>query len=184
LLRAAEELEEELGKPPSDAELSAATGVLPKFIKQCLSLASTVSLDIELAPDSAATIGDTIRDENAVSPSEIAEQGTRLFTIERALATLTEREQEVLKDRFGFSDGGHALTLEEVGTKFKVTRERIRQIEARALRKLRTPSRLRLLRGESELTPADLDGSGWEKDIVRFRKPRRKRMIFVPLRKR
>ncbi|MEK7137369.1 MAG: sigma-70 family RNA polymerase sigma factor [Patescibacteria group bacterium] len=115
LLRAAEELEEELGRPPSDAELSAATCVSPEDIKECFSLASTVSLDIELAPDSAATIGDIIRDENAVSPSERAEQGTLLSTLKRALATLTEREQEVLKDRFGFSDGGHALTLEEVG---------------------------------------------------------------------
>lgn len=181
LLREAEELEEELGRPPSDAEISAATGAAPESIKKCLHLTSAVSLNIPLPPDSVGTIGDIIPDENAVSPAEEAEHGTLLSTLELALATLTEREQQVLKDRFGFSDGGRALTLKEVGRKFQVTRERIRQIEARALRKLRTPSRLRLLRGESELTPADLDGSAWEQSIVRFRKPRGKRELAVPL---
>lgn len=181
LLRLTAELEDELERPPTDAEISAATSKPPELIKKCLHLTSAVSLNIPLSPDSTGTVGDTIPDENAVSPAEEAEHVTMLAALERALATLTEREQQVLKDRFGFSDGGRALTLEEVGEKFKVTRERIRQIEARALRKLRTPSRLRLLRGESELTRADLDGSAWEQSIVRFRKPRRKRGLAVPL---
>ena len=76
-----------------------------------------------------------------------------------------------MRDRFGFSDGGRKLTLEEIAKKMEVTRERIRQIEAKALRKLRTPSRLKMLLGDSGLSSSDLNGDTWEDTNVRFKKP-------------
>ncbi|TSC84403.1 MAG: sigma-70 family RNA polymerase sigma factor [Parcubacteria group bacterium Gr01-1014_17] len=153
ILRISDELAEEFGRVPSTIELAAATGETPEFVERCLNLAFTVSLNIPISRNDEGHetfLGDVIPDEHAVDPSARVERETLLSSLEQALGTLSEREQHILKDRFGFSDGGYGLTLEEVGKKFKVTRERIRQIEARALRKLRTPSRMRILLGESE----------------------------------
>ena len=149
VLRVAEELAQEFERRPTEGELCAATGEAVGFIKRCLESSSIVSLHAPLSPegDDTKTFGDIIADEQAEDPSEGADQSTIARCLDQALGTLTEREQQVLRDRFGFSDDGQALTLEEVGKKFKITRERIRQIEAKALRKLRAPSRIRLLRG-------------------------------------
>lgn len=171
-----DELAEELDHAPSVAEISAATGLDEKFVKQCFNLAYTVPLNapFPLDGDGGETFGDTIPDEKIAEPWSGAEHSAQIQCLECALATLTDTEQQVLRDRFGFSAEGLALTLEEVGKKNGVTRERIRQIEAKALRKLRTPSRLRMILGEAELSSSDLDGSAWENALFRFRKQRRK----------
>lgn len=149
VFRAAEELAEELERQPSDTELSLATGETPVFVKQCFNFASTVSLDALLLSDGSGTktLGDIIPDERIAAPSEGADNNTVAACLEAALRTLTPQEERVLRCRFGFADSGRALTLEEISKEFNVTRERIRQIQNKALQKLRAPSRLRLITG-------------------------------------
>ncbi len=150
VLRIAGELTEQLERPPTDTELSLAVEESVEFISYCFNPVFAVSLDTPLALDNAKTIGDTIPDENAVNPSARVEDETRAVCIEQALRTLTKKERVILKHRFGFLDGGRQFTLEEIGQMFKVTRERIRQIEARALRKLRNPRKFKFLQVELE----------------------------------
>lgn len=184
VLHIAEDLAEELGRVPSEAEISAATGESVGFVKLCFNIARTVSLDAPVSlegGDSEGTFADVIPDEAAEPPATGADRTAVRECLERALATLNEHERKILLYRFGFVNEGERLTLEEVGKEFKVTRERIRQIEAVALKKLRAPSRLRIILGDSELTPADLDGSAWERQLNRHKRPKRKRGCGVPL---
>ncbi|MDP3661281.1 MAG: sigma-70 family RNA polymerase sigma factor [bacterium] len=145
VLRIIEGLTEQLERQPTDTELSIAAEEPVSFIKECFDPVFAVSMNIPIASDSMITIGDTIIDENVPNPSLGADHETLAVCIEDVLLTLTNKEQVILRHRFGFLDGGKKFTLEEVGQLFKVTRERIRQIEAKALRKLRSPCRLKFL---------------------------------------
>ena len=104
-----------------------------------------VSLETPIGEEEDSSLGDFIEDENMLSPSDSADYQMLKKELVNALDTLTDRERKVIELRFGLIDG-QARTLEEVGKEFKVTRERIRQIEAKALRKLRHPSRSRKLK--------------------------------------
>ena len=108
--------------------------------------ADPISLDTPIGEEDDSHLGDFIKDESIVGPEEAAAYAVLQDQISRLLDTLTEREQRVLILRFGLKDG-RTRTLEEVGKEFNVTRERIRQIEAKALRKLRHPSRSKMLKG-------------------------------------
>ena len=168
VLRTGCELTYELGREPTEAELSAATGEEPSFIRHCFDSGGIISLDTPLSREAPLdeTLGDTIPDERAAAPSSGAESAALAACLERVLATLTPREREILRYRYGFYDGGRSFTLEEVGELFGVTRERIRQIQVRGLNKLRRPSRLRLLKGTAELSPADRDRRRWEQFLT------------------
>ena len=108
-----------------------------------------ISLHNPVGDSDDTTFGDFIADTSVEDPADAAGQSMLKERLREVLQTLTEREQEVLKLRFGLVDG-YSRTLEEVGRRFKVTRERIRQIEAKALRKLRHPSRIKKLEGFAE----------------------------------
>ena len=116
------------------------------FLRQILKISQEpVSLETPIGEEEDSHLGDFIQDDNVPVPAEAAAQTLLKEQLDEVLDTLTEREQKVLRLRFGMNDG-RARTLEEVGREFDVTRERIRQIEAKALRKLRHPSRSRKLR--------------------------------------
>jgi RNA polymerase primary sigma factor len=108
-----------------------------------------ISLETPVGEEEDSHLGDFIEDKNAVSPQEAIVNNSLAENTRRVLATLSAREEQVLKMRFGIGEKANH-TLEEVGQDFEVTRERIRQIEAKALRKLRHPSRSRLLKGFTE----------------------------------
>ncbi|MBQ9562324.1 MAG: sigma-70 family RNA polymerase sigma factor, partial [Lachnospiraceae bacterium] len=112
--------------------------------------ADPISLDTPIGEEDDSHLGDFIKDETIVGPEEAATYSLLQTQIRELLDTLTEREKRVLILRFGLDDG-RMRTLEEVGREFKVTRERIRQIESKALRKLRHPSRAKLLKGFDDL---------------------------------
>ena len=132
LIRVSRQLLQELGREP-----------LPEEIAKELDM--PVSLETPIGEEEDSHLGDFIQDDNVPVPAEAAAQTLLKEQLDEVLDTLTEREQKVLRLRFGMNDG-RARTLEEVGKEFDVTRERIRQIEAKALRKLRHPSRSRKLR--------------------------------------
>ena len=138
--KARSRLELELGRPATLAELAADVEMEPEKVTEALRFASdTLSLSDPLREDGDAELGDIVADPNAESPFEVAATTLLPAQIERLLAPLDEREREILKLRFGL-DRGEARTLEDVGEHFNLTRERIRQIEARAMSKLRHPS--------------------------------------------
>ena len=139
--KARSRLELELGRPATVVELAKDLEMEPEKVTEALRFASdTLSLSDPLREDGDAELGDIVADPNAESPFEVAATTLLPAQIERLLAPLDEREREILKLRFGL-DRGEARTLEDVGEHFNLTRERIRQIEAKALRKLRHPSR-------------------------------------------
>ena len=145
LMRTKRELLQALGREPTDAELSKASGIGLRGVRQLRELAPhPVSLQAQVGTDDAC-IGDFIADATVVSPSQSTEQHLLQEQMESVLATLGNREQAVLRYRFGLDDGT-CRTLEEIGRALDVTRERVRQIESNALRKLRHPSRMRILR--------------------------------------
>jgi RNA polymerase primary sigma factor len=109
-----------------------------------------VSLDRPIGEDEDSSLGDFIEDTLALSPHKVAAHSMLKEQLRRVLSTLSRREEKVIRLRFGLGDGT-PRTLEEVGSIFQVTRERVRQIEAKALRKLRHPSRCRKLKGYSEI---------------------------------
>ncbi len=132
---------QELGREPTEQEVADRMGVSVDKIKEVLSVSrDPMSLDTPIGEEEDSQLGDFIEDEGALSPSDAAAYSVLQEELNVAMNGLTDREREVLKLRFGLKDG-RARTLEEVGKEFKVTRERIRQIEAKALRKLRHPSR-------------------------------------------
>lgn len=138
---------QELGREPTEQELSDAMGLPIEKVREILKVsADPISLDTPIGEEDDSHLGDFIKDDTIVGPEEAAAYSVLQDQISKLLETLTEREQRVLTLRFGLNDG-RTRTLEEVGKEFNVTRERIRQIEAKALRKLRHPSRARMLKG-------------------------------------
>ena len=136
----------ELGYEPSVTELANALDMTEEKVREIMKIAQDpVSLETPIGEEEDSHLGDFIPDEDAPAPAEAAAYSLFKEQIEEVLNTLNDREQNVLKLRFGLEDG-RARTLEEVGKEFDVTRERIRQIEAKALRKLRHPSRSKKLR--------------------------------------
>jgi len=151
LLRAQKRLHQDLHREPTVEEL-ADEMQLPVFrVRAMLKMAQQpISLHTPVGEGEDSNIGDFIEDKSSVSPSDVTGHAILKDKLNGVLASLTERERRVLELRFGFGDG-YARTLEEVGKQFRVTRERIRQIEAKALRKMRHPTRLRHLHGFLEL---------------------------------
>ena len=138
----------ELGRPPAPEEIAERTGIPLERVQRALAAAAaatTVSLETPLGDDGDLRLGDTIEDEDAVQPLDAAVGSDLRAAISRVLGTLKPREERVLRMRFGIGTKSDH-TLQEIGGKFSMTRERIRQIEAGALRKLTHPSRARLLR--------------------------------------
>ena len=138
---------QELGREPTPEEIGEKMGMGADKIREILKIAQDpVSLETPIGEEEDSHLGDFIPDEDTPAPADAASATILREVIERELHTLTPREEHVIKLRFGLYDG-RSRTLEEVGKEFNVTRERIRQIEAKALRKLRHPSRARHLRG-------------------------------------
>ena len=146
LIRVSRQLLQELGREPSPQEIAEEMEMPVERVREILKISQEpVSLETPIGEEEDSHLGDFIQDDNVPVPAEAAAFPLLKEQLEEVLGTLTEREQKVLKLRFGLDDG-RARTLEEVGKEFKVTRERIRQIEAKALRKLRHPSRSRKLK--------------------------------------
>lgn len=146
LIRVSRQLLQELGREPSPEEIAEQMEVPVERVREILKISQEpVSLETPIGEEEDSHLGDFIQDENVPVPADAAAFTLLKEQLVEVLSTLTDREQKVLRLRFGLDDG-RARTLEEVGKEFKVTRERIRQIEAKALRKLRHPSRSRKLR--------------------------------------
>lgn len=146
LIRTSRHLIQELGREPTPEEVAEEMGITPDKVREILKIAQEpVSLETPIGEEEDSHLGDFIEDEEAPAPVEAASFLLLKEQIEEVLSTLNEREQKVLRLRFGLDDG-KARTLEEVGREFGVTRERIRQIEAKALRKLRHPQRSKRLK--------------------------------------
>ena len=146
VIRVSRQLLQELGHDPSPNEIAAEMGMPVEKVREILKIAQEpVSLETPIGEEEDSHLGDFIPDEGASEPSEAASFTLLKEQLMDVLSTLTPREEKVLKLRFGIEDG-RTRTLEEVGKEFNVTRERIRQIEAKALRKLRHPSRSKKLK--------------------------------------
>jgi RNA polymerase primary sigma factor len=146
LVRTSRQLLQELGREPTAEEIAEEMGLTPERVREIQKIAQEpVSLETPIGEEEDSHLGDFIEDVDALAPAEAASFVMLKEQIEEVLDTLNEREQRVLRLRFGLDDG-KARTLEEVGREFGVTRERIRQIEAKALRKLRHPQRSKKLR--------------------------------------
>ena len=146
LIRVSRQLLQELGRDPKPEEIAKEMEMTEDKVREIMKIAQDpVSLETPIGEEEDSHLGDFIPDEDAPAPAEAAAYSLLKEQIEDVLGSLNEREQKVLKLRFGLEDG-RARTLEEVGKEFDVTRERIRQIEAKALRKLRHPSRSKKLR--------------------------------------
>jgi RNA polymerase primary sigma factor len=148
LSRAMRQLIQELGREPSYEEIGSRLNMLPEKVEEVMALffREPMSLDMPIGEDEDSRLGDLVEDQASLAPTEATSQQLLKEQIDKVLDELTEREKKVLQLRFGLKDG-HPRTLEEVGREFEVTRERIRQIEGKALRKLRHPTRSRKLRG-------------------------------------
>ena len=145
LIRTQRSLMQSLGREPTDEEVGKELELTPERVREILKISQkTTSLETPIGEDDDSLLGDFIADEGQISPYEATTKQLMLENVEEVLSTLTDREAKVLKMRFGLH-GAKALTLEEVGREFGVTRERIRQIESKALRKLRHPSRRKKL---------------------------------------
>ena len=143
-------LTQEYGRNPTAEEIGQHLGLSSEKVRQVIKISQVpISLELPMGEDAESFLGDFIEDHNAIQPLDGAAKQILKDEINEVLLTLTPREQRVLQLRFGLEDG-RCRTLEEVGVEFSVTRERIRQIEAKALRKLRHPSRSRKLRGYLE----------------------------------
>ena len=146
LIRVSRQLLQELGREPTPEEISEEMGMPVDRVREILKISQEpVSLETPIGEEEDSHLGDFIQDDNVPVPAEAASFTLLREQLVEVLGTLTEREQKVMRLRFGLDDG-RARTLEEVGKEFNVTRERIRQIEAKALRKLRHPSRSRKLK--------------------------------------
>ena len=145
-IRVSRQLLQKLGREPTPAELAEELGITEERVMEIQKIAQDpVSLETPIGEEEDSHLGDFIEDQGVESPTERAETNILKEQIEQVLNTLTPREEMVLKLRYGLEDS-HPRTLEEVGKEFNVTRERIRQIEAKALRKLRHPNRLKKLK--------------------------------------
>ena len=146
LVRVSRQLLQKLGREPLPEEIAAEMDIPVERVREIIKISQEpVSLETPIGEEEDSHLGDFIQDENVPVPAEAAAFTLLKEQLQEVLGTLTEREQKVLRLRFGLDDG-RARTLEEVGREFNVTRERIRQIEAKALRKLRHPSRSRKLK--------------------------------------
>ena len=146
LIRVSRQLLQELGREPTPEEIAAEMNMPVERVREILKISQEpVSLETPIGEEEDSHLGDFIQDDNVPVPADAAAFTLLKEQLEEVLGTLTEREQKVLTLRFGLEDG-RARTLEEVGREFNVTRERIRQIEAKALRKLCHPSRSRKLK--------------------------------------
>ena len=146
LIRVSRQLLQELGRDPKPEEIAKEMEMSEEKVREIMKIAQDpVSLETPIGEEEDSHLGDFIKDERNVSPEEYATNELLKDEISNVLLTLTEREEKVIRLRFGLEDG-KSRTLEEVGQMFGVTRERIRQIEAKALRKLRHPSRSRKLK--------------------------------------
>jgi RNA polymerase primary sigma factor len=146
LVRVSRQLLQELGREPNPEEIAAAMGLPVERVREINKIAQEpISLETPIGEEEDSHLGDFIEDHDALAPAEAASFTMLKEQLEGVLETLTPRERKVLKLRFGLDDG-RPRTLEEVGREFGVTRERIRQIEAKALRKLRHPSRSKRLK--------------------------------------
>jgi RNA polymerase primary sigma factor len=146
LVRINRQLLQELGRDPTPEEIAVEMDIPPERVREIMKIAQEpVSLETPIGEEEDSHLGDFIEDEDALAPAEAASFILLKEQLEEELETLTPRERDVLRLRFGLIDG-RARTLEEVGQKFNVTRERIRQIEAKALRKLRHPTRSKKLK--------------------------------------
>ena len=146
LKRVQRQLTLELNREPTEEELSKKLGIPEDKVREIIKISlDPLSLETPIGEEDDSHLGDFVKDESSMSPEEYAINEVLKDEIAEVLLTLTEREEQVLKLRFGLEDGT-CRTLEEVGTIFGVTRERIRQIEAKALRKLRHPSRSKKLK--------------------------------------
>ena len=145
-LRKTRKLLQELGREPTPEEVAERLNVSVSRVREVLKISrDPVSLDTPIGEEDDSHLGDFIEDDSALSPADSAAFSMLRAELATALESLTDRERQVVKLRFGLEDG-RARTLEEVGKEFNVTRERIRQIEAKALRKLRHPSRSKRLK--------------------------------------
>ncbi len=146
LIRVSRQLLQEYGREPTPEEIAKEMGISEAKVREIIKIAQEpVSLETPIGEEEDSHLGDFIPDEDAPAPAEAASFALMKEQLMDVLDTLTPREEKVLRLRFGLDDG-HQRTLEEVGKEFNVTRERIRQIEAKALRKLRHPSRSKKLR--------------------------------------
>ncbi len=146
LARVQRQLTQDLNREPTDEEIAKKLGISVDKVREVYKISQDpVSLETPIGEEDDSHLGDFIRDERTVSPEEYATEELLKEELASVLLTLTDREEKVLRLRFGLDDG-QCRTLEEVGQIFGVTRERIRQIEAKALRKLRHPSRSRKLK--------------------------------------
>jgi len=146
LVRVSRQLLQELGREPTPEEIALEMNISEEKVRDILKIAQEpVSLETPIGEEEDSHLGDFIEDQEARAPAEEASFTMLREQLDEVLTTLTDREQKVLRLRFGLDDG-RARTLEEVGQRFGVTRERIRQIEAKTLRKLRHPSRSKKLK--------------------------------------
>jgi RNA polymerase sigma factor RpoD-like protein len=146
LVRESRHLLQELGREPTSDELAARLELAPDRVREIMRVAQEpISLDMPIGEEDESHLGDFLPDEASLAPQEAATNQLLKDQVKKVLDLLSEREREVLQLRFGLDDGRYR-TLDEVGREFKVTRERIRQIESKALRKLRHPSRSRKLK--------------------------------------
>ena len=146
LTRVTRQLTQKLGREPNVEEIGKEMNISEEKVREIMKISQdTVSLDTPVGEEEDSNLGTFIQDENAISPQESATQVMLKEQLLEVLNSLTPREQKVIMLRYGIEDG-HSRTLEDVGKEFNVTRERIRQIEAKALKKLRQPSRSKRLK--------------------------------------
>ena len=146
LVRVSRRLLQEKGREPTSEEIAEEMGIIPEKVREIIKVSQQpISLETPIGEEEDSHLGDFIEDPSALAPADAASHQMLKEAVGAVLDTLTDREQKVLKLRFGLDDG-RTRTLEEVGREFDVTRERIRQIEAKALRKLRHPRRAQSLR--------------------------------------
>jgi RNA polymerase primary sigma factor len=155
LMKVQRRLIQDFGREPTPEELAEEMRMSVERVRAMLKMAQQpISLQSPIGDGEDANVGDFIEDKSTINPADMTSIGLLKDKLNDVLSSLTEREQKVLALRFGFGDG-YARTLEEVGKQFKVTRERIRQIEAKALRKIRHPTRIRHLQGFLEFADTE-----------------------------
>ena len=146
LRKTSRQLLQKLGRKPTDKEIAKKSRMPVEKVREIIKVSQVpLSLEMPIGDEDSSRLGDFVEDASVQAPDEIVMQGLLHEDLEKVMSTLTDREKTVLKLRFGIEDG-HNRTLEEVGKVFNVTRERIRQIEAKALRKLKHPTRAKKLR--------------------------------------
>ncbi len=146
MIRTSRQLQQQFGREPTSDEIAAAMEIPPERVREIMKISQEpVSLEMPIGEEEDSNLGDFIEDQKALPPADAASRKMLKEQVDDVLDTLSERERAVLAMRFGLDDG-RSRTLEEVGREFGVTRERIRQIEAKALRKLRHPSRAKKLK--------------------------------------